>query len=140
MLVVLVLMATMIKVRTQEGIKLWLNSVIIERPKFNRVENIRVWDIEFSYKVQEFFAAWNISVHMWLKHYVFLRMMKKGQKPGLLPILATFVMSAVWHGFYPGYFFFFVSSGLNDYLFKLASKIYILFEWMPRFIQKFLLL
>jgi lysophospholipid acyltransferase len=67
-------------------------------------------------------------------------MVKKGSRPGLVPILATFIMSAVWHGFYPGYFLFFISSGFNDYLFKSASKLYILFEWMPSFIQKFLLL
>lgn len=77
---------------------------------------------------------------MWLKHYVFLRMVRKGQKIGLMPILTTFVVSAIWHGFYPGYFLFFISSGLNDYLFKAGAKIYILFEWMPKFIQKFLLL
>jgi hypothetical protein len=92
----------------------------IEKPLFNRVENIRVWDIEFSYKVQEFFNAWNISVHTWLKHYVFLRMVIRGQKVSLFPILTTFAVSAVWHGFYPGYFLFFISSGLNDYLFKSA--------------------
>eukprot|EP00347_Sterkiella_histriomuscorum_P004536 403360089 len=108
-------------------------------PKFDRVQNIRIYDIEFSYKVQEFFNAWNISVHMWLKHYVFLRLVKKGQKIGIVPILTTFIVSAVWHGFYPGYFMFFISSGFNDYMFKAGSKIYILFEWVPKFIQKFLL-
>jgi lysophospholipid acyltransferase len=112
----------------------------IERAKFNRVETIRLYDIEFSYKVKDFFDAWNISVHMWLKYYVFLRMVKRDQRNSLTPILATFVVSAVWHGFYPGYFMFFISSGLNDYMFKQGEKIYILFEWMPVFIKRFILL
>ncbi len=77
---------------------------------------------------------------MWLKHYVFMRMITKGKKISVVPILTTFLVSAVWHGFYPGYFLFFISSGLNDYLFKMASNIYVLFEWMPSFLAKFLLL
>jgi lysophospholipid acyltransferase len=76
---------------------------------------------------------------MWLKYYVFLRMVKKGDRFSLKPILTTFIVSAVWHGFYPGYFMFFIASGLNDYLFKQGEKIYILFEWIPSIVQKFLL-
>ena len=108
--------------------------------KFNRVETIRLYDIEFSYKVKDFFDAWNISVHMWLKYYIFMRMLKKDQRGSLTPILATFVVSAVWHGFYPGYFMFFVASGLNDYMFKQGEKIYVLFEWMPISLKRFILL
>ncbi len=111
-----------------------------ERPKFNRVENIRIYDVEFSYKIQDFFNAWNISVHNWLKHYVFMRMITRGKKVSLMPILTTFLVSAIWHGFYPGYFLFFISSGLNDYMFKIGSKTYVLFDWAPSFVLKFLLL
>jgi lysophospholipid acyltransferase len=50
----------------------------IEKAKFNKVETVRIWDIEFSYHVKDFFDAWNISVHKWLKYYVFLRIVKKG--------------------------------------------------------------
>jgi lysophospholipid acyltransferase len=107
------------------------------------VLNIRIYLIESSHKIKDFLENWNISVHLWLKHYVFLRMLKKPAQNSqgnqsrpprqnmLQPILITFLVSAIWHGFYPGYFFFFVCAGLNDYMFKIAAKIYILFEWMP---------
>jgi lysophospholipid acyltransferase len=49
-----------------------------KKAKFNKVETVRIWDIEFSYHVKDFFDAWNISVHKWLKYYVFLRIVKKG--------------------------------------------------------------
>jgi len=39
-----------------------------------------VWDIEFSYDVKDFLGAWNISVHKWLKYYVYLRMIKPVKK------------------------------------------------------------
>jgi lysophospholipid acyltransferase len=99
-----------------------------------------VWDIEFSYDVKDFLNAWNISVHKWLKYYVYLRMIKPGKQLQIVPILMTFVVSAIWHGFYPGYFLFFISSGLMDYIFKLGQPIYILFTWMPTNLKRVLLL
>jgi lysophospholipid acyltransferase len=93
---------------------------LIEKPKFTRVQTICVWDIEFSYNVKDFLGAWNISVHKWLKYYIYLRLVKPGKHLQIVPILSTFVVSAIWHGFYPGYFLFFISSGLMDYIFKLG--------------------
>lgn len=93
---------------------------------------MRVWDIEFSYKVNDFLGAWNISVHMWLKYYVYLRLIKRDKKGiQLVPIISTFIVSAIWHGFYPGYYLFFLASGIMDYIFKLGSKLWVLFDWMP---------
>lgn len=39
---------------------------------------------------------------------MYLRVTPKGQKPGFRATLATFVTSAFWHGFYPGYYLAFV--------------------------------
>ena len=101
---------------------------------------MRVWDIEFSYKVKDFLDAWNISVHKWLKYYVYLRLIKKDNRGiQIVPILTTFVVSAIWHGFYPGYYLFFISSGLLDYQFKLGARIWVLFRWMPVQVQRLLL-
>lgn len=52
----------------------------IEKAKYNKVETVRIWDIEFSYNVKDFMEAWNISVHKWLKYYVYLRIVKKDKK------------------------------------------------------------
>lgn len=103
-----------------------------KEPRWDRVAAVRVWDIEFSYKVKDFLDAWNISVHKWLKYYVYLRLIKKDKRGiQIVPILTTFVVSAIWHGFYPGYYLFFISSGLLDYQFKLGSRLWVLFRWMP---------
>lgn len=54
--------------------------LILEKVLFNRVTAVRVWDIEFSYRVKDFLDAWNISVHLWLKYYVYLRLLKRDKK------------------------------------------------------------
>ena len=43
------------------------------KAKFDRVKSCNIYKLETSYKVKDFLANWNISVHHWLKHYVFLR-------------------------------------------------------------------
>ena len=37
--------------------------------------------------------------------------------------LMTFVVSAVWHGFYPGFYFFFLSAFLLDFHAKLCGEV-----------------
>jgi uncharacterized membrane protein len=42
------------------------------------------------------------------------------------------MMSAIWHGFYPGYYVFFTGAGLMDYHFKIAEKVLApYFTWLP---------
>jgi len=43
------------------------------QPKFDRVKSCNIYKLETSYKVKDFLANWNMSVHHWLKHYIFLR-------------------------------------------------------------------
>jgi lysophospholipid acyltransferase len=80
-----------------------------------------VWNLETSVKVKDFLANWNISVHEWLKYYVFLRQLDNKKRGGstIKAAMATFLVSAIWHGFYPGFFVFFIGAGLMDYQNKL---------------------
>ena len=61
---------------------------------------------------------------MWLKYYIFLRMLPNDKKGGgqASAALTTFIVSAIWHGFYPGFFFFFFFAGLVDYQAKIAGQ------------------
>ena len=47
--------------------------------------------------------------------------------------LSTFIVSAIWHGFYPGFFVFFIGAGLLDYQAKLAGQAFypLVSSWMP---------
>jgi len=49
---------------------------------------------------------WNICSSDWLKYYIYLRIPAKLQKL-LHPVVLTMMVSAFWHGFYPGYYLFF---------------------------------
>ena len=46
---------------------------------------------------------WNISTTLWLRHVVYVRM-------PFLNTLSVFFISALWHGFYPGYYFTFFTA------------------------------
>mmetsp|Transcript_25119 Transcript_25119/g.17782 ORF Transcript_25119/g.17782 Transcript_25119/m.17782 type:complete len:108 (+) Transcript_25119:367-690(+) len=43
-----------------------------KEPLFNRVESLNLYNLEMSGHIKVFLSAWNISVHKWLKYYVFM--------------------------------------------------------------------
>jgi lysophospholipid acyltransferase len=60
-------------------------------------------------------------IHLWLKNYVYNRVMVKGRKAGFRESMATMIVSAFWHGFYPFYYvMFFFCTFLNE----LAKEIF----------------
>ena len=95
------------------------------KPKFDRVQSAVLWNLEFSYSVKDFLASWNMSVPKWLKHYVFLRILPNDKRKNLNAKAAfiTFLVSAVWHGFYPGFYLFFSGAFLLDLHSKLCGKV-----------------
>jgi lysophospholipid acyltransferase len=78
------------------------------RAKWDRLTNIKPLEIELAQNTRAFLGGWNINTNMWLRNYMYLRVTPKGKKPGFRATLATFVTSAFWHGFYPGYYLAFV--------------------------------
>jgi len=82
------------------------------KPKWTRAKNIDVLNVEFATSAAEIPKYWNIHVSVWLRYYVYERLVVPGQKPGFWQLLATQVTSAVWHGLYAGYMLFFVNTSL----------------------------
>jgi len=78
------------------------------RANWDRLQNIRPWDLEKAENTRAYLGNWNINTNHWLRNYMYLRVTPKGKKPGFRATLATFVTSAFWHGFYPGYYLAFV--------------------------------
>jgi len=53
-----------------------------------------------------------------------------------MPILITMLVSAIWHGFYSGYFVFFIAIFFLDVQSKLAGKLFTpRLTWCPEIIQ-----
>lgn len=47
---------------------------------------------------QELLANWNVNTNAWLKSSIFIRLAKPGKRPGAKSTMATFMVSAFWHG------------------------------------------
>ncbi|MCJ1385934.1 lysophospholipid acyltransferase [Xylographa soralifera] len=78
------------------------------RVQWNRLQNVNPWGIESAQNSRAYLENWNMNTNAWLRNYMYLRVTPKGKKPGFRASLATFVTSAFWHGFYPGYYLSFV--------------------------------
>lgn len=91
------------------------------RAKWDRLTNIKPIEIETAQNTRAFLGGWNINTNLWLRNYMYLRVTPKGKKPGFRATLATFVTSAFWHGFYPGYYLTFVLASLLQTIAKSRS-------------------
>jgi len=74
-------------------------------PQWERATNCGVINLETAQNFKAITECWNIRTDMWLKHYIYERVK-------VAPVAATFLMSAVWHGFYPGYYFSFMFASM----------------------------
>ncbi|KAJ3391992.1 lysophospholipid acyltransferase, partial [Chytriomyces hyalinus] len=77
-------------------------------PEWTRAKNVSIVGFEFAPNFKGMLDAWNMRTGFWLRNCVYLRMVKPGQKPGLLVTFTTFLTSALWHGFHLGYYLTFV--------------------------------
>ncbi|KAF2004373.1 membrane-bound O-acyltransferase domain-containing protein 5 [Amniculicola lignicola CBS 123094] len=93
------------------------------RAKWDRLTNIIPLDIELAQNTRAFLGSWNINTNLWLRNYMYLRVTPKGKKPGFRATLATFVTSAFWHGFYPGYYLTFVLAALLQAIAKNGRRL-----------------
>ncbi|KAI9751387.1 MAG: lysophospholipid acyltransferase [Lichina confinis] len=82
------------------------------RVQWDRLVNVRPWAVETAQNSRAYLENWNINTNHWLRNYIYLRVTPKGKKPGFQASMATFVTSAFWHGFYPGYYLTFVLASL----------------------------
>ncbi|KXJ94571.1 MBOAT, membrane-bound O-acyltransferase family-domain-containing protein [Microdochium bolleyi] len=75
---------------------------------WNRLQNVSPWGVETATNSRGYLENWNMNTNKWLRNYIYLRVTPKGKKPGFRASMATFVTSAFWHGFYPGYYLTFI--------------------------------
>lgn len=91
---------------------------------WNRLQNVKPLAIELAQNSHAYLGNWNINTNLWLRNYMYLRVTPKGKKPGFRASMATFVTSAFWHGFYPGYYLAFVLASFIQNSAK--SKMYLI--------------
>ncbi|GIY13449.1 lysophospholipid acyltransferase 2 [Caerostris extrusa] len=79
--------------------------------KWDLMSNVDIIRFEFSLNFRETLETWNKSTQMWLRFIAYDRAPSH-------KTLWTYVLSALWHGFYPGYYFTF----LGGAIFTLAAR------------------
>ncbi|KAI7900050.1 MBOAT, membrane-bound O-acyltransferase family-domain-containing protein, partial [Cokeromyces recurvatus] len=79
------------------------------KPRWDRFTNLYVFKCELAQSIKEMIDHWNMGANRWLRYYVYLRVTPPGQTGGAMSAFITYAVSALWHGFYPGYYLFFLS-------------------------------
>lgn len=70
------------------------------------VSVLNIWKLETSLNFKVLLDNWNKSTQGWLKRCAYDR------APTKIRTVATYTLSAMWHGFYPGYYFTFLTGAL----------------------------
>ena len=92
-----------------------------KKADWSRLQNVNPWGIETAQNSRGYVENWNMNTNNWLRNYVYLRVTPKGKKPGFRASLATFVTSAFWHGFAPGYYLTFILAAFIQSIAKSES-------------------
>jgi len=74
-----------------------------DKAVWDRGTNVRIIPLETGQSFRDVTENWNIRTDKWLKHYVYERVSSNG-------VFLTFLVSALWHGFYPGYYLSFMTA------------------------------
>lgn len=90
--------------------------------RWDRVQNVDPIAFELGQNVHTCLEAWNQNTNKWLKHYIYLRVAKRGKKPGFKSTVFTFATSAFWHGTRPGYYLTFVVGAFLQTVGKLFRR------------------
>lgn len=83
----------------------------------NRFQNVNFLAIETTCDFRTIISEWNVSTNRWLNQYIYQRLGRT-----FYANLTTYLVSAFWHGFYPGYYVTFVSGALYTALTRLIYK------------------
>mmetsp|Transcript_34143 Transcript_34143/g.32569 ORF Transcript_34143/g.32569 Transcript_34143/m.32569 type:complete len:522 (+) Transcript_34143:207-1772(+) len=78
------------------------------------VENVDILAFEVAPNIQVLSRAWNKRTQGWLERYTYLRAGRS--------LVATYMISAIWHGLYPGFFLFFMSVPLMTNIERLIKS------------------
>ncbi|KAJ8552164.1 hypothetical protein ON010_g10382 [Phytophthora cinnamomi] len=81
--------------------------------KWNGITNNDLLCVEIPTNFRVAINNWNMGVARWINTYIYQRVgLSKSGKSGLLSTMASFFVSALWHGLSPGYYLFFLLGGI----------------------------
>lgn len=101
------------------GFHFW-NAFYWEDEEFDEWEvtsNIRPAGIELAPNLRSVTDNWNIQTHNWIKYVCYDRC------PESLSLISSYVLIALWHGFYPGYWISFVQAAILTKTSRLVRRV-----------------
>lgn len=80
-----------------------------KREKWNRIEYLQIWEYEKAPDMRTKTVTWNVSIQQWMRRFIFERLYSeeieaRNPKKSNRAQMITFLVSVLWHGYYPGYF------------------------------------
>ena len=98
-------------------------------------EIVKPWQIEFASEPRQVLLNWNISTDRWLHRYFYTPV--RSRLGATMSNVFVKMVSALWHGFYPGYYLMFASYGL---VMAASRVIYKSFSWpLPQWTKPYIL-
>ncbi|KAJ3285863.1 lysophospholipid acyltransferase [Borealophlyctis nickersoniae] len=82
------------------------------KPRWDRVQNIAIRGFELAENPKMMIDSWNKNTGAWLRNCVYLRITPPGAKSTTWAAIATYITSAFWHGFWPGYYLTFLTGSI----------------------------
>ena len=76
-----------------------------EKNDWSLISNVDWFKVELARDSKEAIGNWNTQSVMWLRIIAHEQLPKK--TPMIFKTASVFILSSIWHGFYPGYYFFF---------------------------------
>lgn len=73
--------------------------------KWDQISNVNILKFEFGKSLKEAIEAWNMATNIWFRMIVYERTKRYST-------VLTYILSAVWHGFYAGYYITFLTGAL----------------------------
>lgn len=83
--------------------------------KWDRASNVRPLALETATSIKEVTENWNLGADRWLRYYIYLRL---PHPFSAWAMYITYVASAFWHGYYPGYYVTFVTAAFATEFFR----------------------
>jgi len=94
-------------------------------PKWDLISNIDVIKFELGSNFRNCINSWNIGTNYWLRMIVYDRLpMVNTASESTFRTILTFSLSAIWHGFYPGYYVTFATGALIVVAARVARKLF----------------
>ncbi|VEN51674.1 unnamed protein product [Callosobruchus maculatus] len=84
-------------------------------PNWDKISNVDILQFELATSLKQAIEAWNKGTNVWLRMLVYERTEKYAT-------VLTYVVSAAWHGFYPGYYLTFLSGAIFTFAARVVRR------------------